>query len=148
MNVSPPDLDPARYRALAEFRNRLRHFLQFSDRAARSAGIEPQQHQLMLAIKGLPEGARPTIRELAGRLLIKHHSTVELINRLERRGAVVRTQSSDDAREVLIKLTRGGEALLRRLSIAHREELDTAGPELARALKAVIRKSRAGRRAA
>ena len=148
MNVSPPDLDPARYRALAEFRNRLRHFLQFSDRAARSAGIEPQQHQLMLAIKGLPEGVRPTIRELAGRLLLKHHSTVELIDRLERRGAVVRTQSSDDAREVLIKLTRAGEALLRRLSIAHREELDTAGPELARTLKAVIRKGRAGRKAA
>jgi DNA-binding MarR family transcriptional regulator len=148
VNSSPPDLDPASYRALAEFRNRLRHFLQFSERAARSAGIEPQQHQLMLAIKGLPDGARPTIRELASRLLLKHHSTVELIDRLERRGAVVRTESSDDAREVLIKLTRTGEALLRRLSIAHRQELDTGGPELARALKAVIRKSRAGKKAA
>jgi DNA-binding MarR family transcriptional regulator len=148
VNASPPDLDAARYRALADFRNRLRRFLQFSDCAARAAGIEPQQHQLMLAIKGLPEGVRPTIRELASRLLLKHHSTVELIDRLERRGAVVRAQSPDDAREVLIKLTRGGEALLRRLSIAHREELDTAGPELARALKAVIRKSRTARQAA
>jgi DNA-binding MarR family transcriptional regulator len=102
----------------------------------------------MLAIKGLPQDARPTIRELAGRLLLKHHSTVELIDRLERRGAVARTQSSEDAREVLIKLTRTGEALLRRLSIAHHEELDTAGPQLARALKAAIRKSRPGRKAA
>lgn len=136
------------YRALAEFRARLRRFVQFSERAAREAGIEPQQHQLLLTIKGLPEGARPTIRELAGRMLLKHHSTVELIDRLERRGAVARTQSQDDAREVLIRLTRTGDAILRRLSLAHRQELETTGPELARALKAVIRKNRSSRKAA
>jgi DNA-binding MarR family transcriptional regulator len=142
------DLEVSEYRALAEFRARLRRFLQFSERAAREAGIEPQQHQLLLAIKGLPEDARPTIRELAGRMLLKHHSTVELINRLERRGAVARTQSQDDAREVLIRLTRTGDAILRRLTLAHRQELETTGPELARALKAAIRKSRPSRKAA
>lgn len=142
------DLDISEYRALAEFRARLRRFVQFSERAAREAGIEPQQHQLLLTIKGLPEGARPTIRELAGRMLLKHHSTVELIDRLERRGAVARTQSQDDAREVLIRLTRTGDAILRRLSLAHRQELETTGPELARALKAVIRKNRSSRKAA
>ncbi len=142
------DLDISEYRALAEFRARLRRFVQFSEHAAREAGIEPQQHQLLLAIKGLPEGARPTIRELAGRMLLKHHSTVELIDRLERRGAVARTQSQDDAREVLIRLTRTGEAILRRLSLAHRQELETTGPELARALKAVVRRSRSSRKAA
>jgi DNA-binding MarR family transcriptional regulator len=142
------DLEVSEYRALAEFRARLRRFLQFSERAAREAGIEPQQHQLLLAIKGLPENARPTIRELAGRMLLKHHSTVELIDRLERRGAVVRTQNQDDAREVLIRLTRTGDAILRRLTLAHRQELETAGPELARALKAAIRKARLSRKAA
>jgi DNA-binding MarR family transcriptional regulator len=142
------DLDISEYRALAEFRARLRRFVQFSERAAREAGIEPQQHQLLLAIKGLPEGARPTIRELAGRMLLKHHSTVELIDRLERRGAVARTPSQDDAREVLIRLTRTGEGILRRLSLAHRQELETTGPELARALKNVIRKNRSSRKAA
>jgi DNA-binding MarR family transcriptional regulator len=148
MAAKTGELDISEYRALAEFRARLRRFLQFSERAARDAGLEPRQHQLMLAIKGLPEGVLPTIGELASRLLLKHHSTVELVDRLERRGAVARRPNPDDARAVNVELTRSGEALLHRLSVAHREELEQRGPELARALNRVIRKNRARRKAA
>ena len=136
------------YRALAEFRYQIRRFLHFSEEAARASGLESQQHQLLLAIKGLPEGRKATIRELAERMQLQHHSTVELINRLSERGAVVRQASEGDRREVMVKLTRAGEALLRRLSIVHQEELEKAGPALTKALTAIMRANRRNRNAA
>jgi DNA-binding MarR family transcriptional regulator len=140
--MSGSDLTLDEYRALAEFRYQIRRFLQFSAEAAREYGIEPQQHQLLLAVKGLPEGVRPTIRELAERLQIQHHSAVELVDRLAGHGAVRREHDGPDRREALIRLTRRGEALLRGLSIAHHAELETAGPVLAKALKIAIRRNR------
>jgi DNA-binding MarR family transcriptional regulator len=141
--VIKDDLSLSEYRALAEFRRHIRRFLQFSAEEARKHGIEPQQHQLLLAVKGLPEGRKPTIRELAERLQIQHHSAVELLNRLVENGAVRREHGGDDRREVLIRLTRRGEALLRHLSIAHHAELETAGPVLVKALGMAIRPRRA-----
>ena len=138
--MNTADLTVDEYRALAEFRYQIRRFLQFSAEAAREHGIEPQQHQLMLAVKGLGEGQRPTIRAIAGRLQIQHHSAVELIDRLAEHGAVRREHDEADRREVLIRLTRRGEALLRRLSVVHHEELETAGPVLAKALKLAVRR--------
>src|SRR5579875_736442 len=93
------DVSIAGYRQLAEIRYRIRQFLRFSEEAARSFGIEPQQHQLLLVIKGLPAGTRPTVRNLSNRLCLRHNSTVELINRLAERGAVMRRQSEQDRRE-------------------------------------------------
>lgn len=127
------------FRQLAEFRFKIRQFLHFSEQAARTTGIEPQQHQLMLAIKGLPEGMRPTVKVLASRLCLRHHSTVELINRLVERGAVVRQHSSQDRREVMVALTPHGEELLEELSMLHWEELQNAGPALTGALNAIVR---------
>jgi DNA-binding MarR family transcriptional regulator len=137
------DLSPAEYRALADFRYRIRRFLQFSADAAKAHGIEPQQHQLLLAIKGLPEGRRPTVGELAERLQIQHHSAVELVNRLAERRLARREHDGEDRREVLIRLTERGEALLRQLSIAHHAEFETAGPALVRALGAAMRRRHA-----
>jgi DNA-binding MarR family transcriptional regulator len=134
----PSALSAEDYRALAEFRYQLRRFLHFSESAARSSGLEPQQHQLLLAVKGLPRGARATIGELAGRLLLRHHSTVELVGRLEHRGVVERAPDPDDARAVLVRLTPKGERVLSQLTAAHREELESAGPDLARALRRVL----------
>ena len=139
------DLTFSEYRALAEFHYQIRRFLQFSAEAARGAGLEPQQHQLLLAVKGLPEGVRPTIREVAERLQVQHHSAVELVDRLSGSGAIRRERSDTDRREALIRLTPRGEALLRRLSLAHHQELEKTGPVLAKALGATIRR---GRRAA
>ena len=139
------------YLALAELRHQIRRFLSFSEQAARSAGLEPQQHQLMLALKGLPEGVRPRIAELADRLQLAHHSTVELVNRLSAGGYIRRAGTGKDRREVLLALTPKGERVLRSLSLHHREELRQHGPHLVIALRRVMTrppkpKSRAGTR--
>ncbi|HXE89880.1 MAG TPA: MarR family winged helix-turn-helix transcriptional regulator [Terriglobales bacterium] len=128
------------YQALAEFRYRIRGFLEFSQRAAAAAGLEPQQHQGLLALRGLPRGLQPTIRTLAERLCIRHHSAVELVNRLARAGLVTRNHAPGDARVVLLRLTPRGERLLDRLSRQHRAELRVAAPALVRALQSVIAK--------
>ena len=132
------DVSIAAYRRLAEFRHQIRQFLHVSEQAARANGIEPQQHQLMLAIKGLPEGARPTVTTLSLRLCLKHHSAVELVNRLVERGAAVRRPSQEDRREVLVELTPLGEEILDKLKDLHLQELRIKGPELWQALKAVV----------
>lgn len=129
------------YRALAELRHQIRIFLSFSEKAARAAGLEPRQHQLLLALKGLPQNVRPRIRELAERLQLQHHSTVELVNRLVRSGYVRRSRGSEDRREVLLALTAKSERVLQRLSLHHRAELRTQGPALVAALNDVIARS-------
>jgi len=135
----PDDLSPGEYRDLAEFRRQIRRFLHFSEATATGHGIEPQQHQLLLTVEGLPEGVDPTIGEIASRLFIQHHSAVELVNRMEKAGTVRRHQGEQDRRQVWVRLTASGRSLLRRLAIAHREELERTGPELARALRSVLR---------
>jgi DNA-binding MarR family transcriptional regulator len=132
------DISLEEYQALAEFRYQIRRFLHFSERAARAAGIEPQQHQLLLALKGLPEGRQATIGELAERLQLQHHSTVELVNRLVERGLVQRCRDEGDQRRVLVSLTPRGEEVLRELSVEHRAELRSNGPALVQALNSLI----------
>jgi DNA-binding MarR family transcriptional regulator len=127
------------YQSLAELRYQIRSFLFFSEQAARAAGVEPRQHQLMLGLKGLPREARPTIGEVAERLQIQHHSAVELVNRLAAAGYVRRVRAGQDRREVLLALSSKGERVLHRLSLHHRAELRSAGPELVRALRRAIR---------
>lgn len=129
------------YQALAEFRYQIRRFIHFSEQAARAAGIEPQQHQLLLAIKGLPATLRPTIRTLADRMQLQHHSAVELIDRLEKVGMVHRSRSEVDRREVLIELSARGERLLRDLSMHHQDELRDSGPALAQTLRRLMARS-------
>jgi DNA-binding MarR family transcriptional regulator len=138
IEVTKPDISIAHFQQLAEFRYRIRQFLHFSEEAARANGIEPQQHQLMLAIKGLPEDTRPTVTALSARLCLRHHSTVELVNRLVERGAARRRHGEEDRREVLVELTPYGEELLAKLSVLHWEELQTAGPTLSDALQAIV----------
>ena len=140
------DLFPGDYRALAEFRFQIRKFLRISEEAARAAGLEPQQHQLLLAVKGMPEGMRPRIGEIADRLQIQHHSTVELVDRLERNGFVNRKRSDRDKREVLIALTPKAERLLRELSLHHQELLQNYGTTLINSLKKLMSAKERSRR--
>lgn len=135
------DLEPnlADYRALAEFRYQIRCFLSFSERAARSAGIEPQQHQLLLAIKGLPGHLSPSIGTIAERLCVTHHTTVGLVDRLEAAGLVERHRDvALDRRQVHVRITERGEALLSLLSREHKAQLQTVGPGLRDALRAIL----------
>jgi DNA-binding MarR family transcriptional regulator len=126
------------YRAMAELRYQIRRFLRFSESAARDAGIEPQQHQLLLAIRGLPDGVKPTIRALAERMQLQHHSTVELVDRLVDRGFVCRLRATDDRRQVFVKLTGQGEEFLEKLSRHHLEELQSAGPTFVKVLQDLV----------
>ena len=132
------------YRALAELRYAVRRFLNFSEAAARGAKVEPQQHQLLLALKGMPPGGRPTVGAVAERLQLRHNSAVELTQRSIERGLVKRAGSQTDRREVLLRITPRGERLLRRLSLAHRTELRSTGPILARALAELVDSRSAG----
>ena len=129
----------AEYRALAEFRYQIRRFLNISEQAARAAGLEPQQYLLLLALRGLPEGKqKATILTLAERLQLRHHSVVGLIDRLEKRGLVRRVRGKEDRRKVLISLTARGEQILGNLARKRLAELRATGPELVRALGAVV----------
>jgi DNA-binding MarR family transcriptional regulator len=129
------------YRVLEEFRYDIRRFLNFSERAARRVGIEPHQHQALLAIKAA-QGTNATVGFLADRLLIRHHSAVELSDRLEKKRLIRRSRGEIDRREVFLSLTSKGERLLQKLSELHRNELQTAGPRLLNALQQVVRRAR------
>jgi DNA-binding MarR family transcriptional regulator len=130
-------------RALAEFRYQIRQFLNGSEQAARAAGLEPQQYLCLLALRGLPVGRTATIRELAERMQLRHHSAVEMVNRLERTQLLRRERSRTDRRQVIVHLTPRGEKILSRLARQRIEELRTAAPALVRSLTAVIRSTRA-----
>jgi len=136
--VATERLTPADYRALAEFRCQLRRFLRFSEQAARAAGLESQQHQLLLALKGMPEGMPATIGALAERLQVRHHTTVGLVDRMEARRLVRRSHAGTDRRQVFVRLTSRGERMLPRLSLAHRAELRSMAPSLLRSLDELV----------
>lgn len=127
-------LTKAEYEMLAAFRFALRQFLRFSEEAAQAAQLTPQQHQALLAIKGFPGRDTLNISELAERLQLKHHSAVELIDRLENEALVRRAPDASDGRKVVIGLTTRGEQVLEKLSEAHREQLRRLGPQLTRLL--------------
>jgi DNA-binding MarR family transcriptional regulator len=131
------DLDESGYQKLEEFRYQIRRFLAFSENAAREHDIEPQQHMALLVIKGTPRGGQATIGHLAERLLLKHHSVVGLVDRLQMLGFVSREVNPQDARKVVVQLTRLGEGKLHRLSLSHRMELDETGPRLAAVLREI-----------
>ena len=133
-------LTTADYQALAEFRYLIRRFLHFSEQAARAAGLEPAQHQLLLAVKAHAGG--PTVGELAERLQIRHHSVVGLVDRLAEAGMVVRARANRDRRQVRVRLTRTGSAVLRKLTIEHHAELGSAGHALAAALQSILARNR------
>jgi DNA-binding MarR family transcriptional regulator len=132
------DVTPAEYRALAELRYRIRHFLREGDAKARAVGLEPQQYLLLLAIHGLPEGSEATIQTLAERLALKHHSVVELVDRLETHGYVRRTRSRDDRRRVFVTLMPRGERLLEQVARNRISELRTSGEALVSAIEALL----------
>ncbi len=119
------------YRALLELRTALRRFLRWSEQQARSAGVTPAQHQLMLAIRG-HDGARgPTIGEVAEYLLLRHHSAVELVDRAVSAGYVVRHSDPDNHRAVRLGLTDEGERILASLAARHARELARLQPAIA-----------------
>jgi DNA-binding MarR family transcriptional regulator len=136
------EITTAEYQALAELRYRLRRFVGEGDAVARAAGLEPQQYLLLLALRGLPEGVEATIRTLADRLALKHHSAVELVDRLEAHGYVRRSRSRDDRRRVLVALLPRGEKLLEQVARDRIGELRASGVALVNAISALLETGR------
>jgi DNA-binding MarR family transcriptional regulator len=126
------------YRARAEFRYHIRRFLDFSDRVAKKRGVEPQQHQLMLAVAGAEDGRKPTIGYLSARLHIQHHSAVELVDRCVRAGLVERVRDVADRRKVVVHLTRRGQRLLQQISADNTAELQAAARSLVDVLNTLL----------
>ncbi len=123
-----PGITKQEYEALAAFRYALRQFLHFSEQAAQSTGLTPQQHQALLAVVGFPGRDRITVGELAERLQIAHHSAVGLVNRLVLQKLLVRKSGTDDARQVFVSVTARGHKVLKRLTESHKEEIKRLCP--------------------
>ncbi len=137
-SVMKAKITDGEFRALAELRYRIRRFVQQGDIAARTAGLEPQQYLLLLAIRGLPQGQENTIRTLAERLALQHHSAVELINRMEQHGYVRRRRSQMDRRNVLVYLQRRGEKLLNCVARQRISEIRWDGRKLVETIRALL----------
>lgn len=132
-----PRPDRQDYRTLSDFRYLIRRFLKFSQDAAHGIGLTSRQHQALLAIKGFPGDGSPTVGELAERLCIRHHSAVELVDRLVEARLIERTHDTEDRRQVLLGLTDAAEQRLARLSAIHLEELGQLRPTLLRILEQI-----------
>ncbi len=146
-------LDVTHLQRLAEFRFQLRRFLHVSQEAAERLGLHNQQYQMLQCVGGMPEGILPTIANVAERMLLKHNSTVELVDRTIEQGLLRRMGDEADHRRILLRVTPQGERILATLAEFHTRELEQSGPELVRALDAIVHAARqearhAARRAA
>lgn len=142
-------LDIAHLRKLAEFRFQLRRFLHVSQAATERVGLHNQQYQLLQCVGGMPDGVVPTIANVAKRMVLKHNSTVELVDRTIVQGLLSRVSDEADHRRILLRMTPQGERILAELAEFHMRELEQSGPELVRALDGIVQAtSHAARRAA
>ncbi|NOJ43609.1 MarR family winged helix-turn-helix transcriptional regulator [Bradyrhizobium australiense] len=128
-------LNTVDYEALAQFRYRLRLFLAFSDMKAKNAGITSQQYQALLAVKGFSSQTPMVVGELSRLLLIKHHTTVELVDRMVKLGLLQRTVDVHDRRRVLVTLTKRGQLLLQRVAAIHFKHLGSSSRMLRKVSK-------------
>jgi DNA-binding MarR family transcriptional regulator len=133
------EFSSSEYQTLSEFRHQLSAFLRRRRQAAENAGLEAQQYEFLLALKGLPDGEQPNIKQIAKQLLLQHHSAVELASRLEKRGLVRRRRSAQDRREVLLTLTRTGDKTLEQVAQYSFSQLRLEAPALLRTLRRLLR---------
>jgi DNA-binding MarR family transcriptional regulator len=136
---------PGEVQALARFRSEIRRFLRFSEKAAAAAGLEAQQHQLLLQVAGAPEKTLTTISYVADAMCLQHHTAVELSTRCEAAGLIRKVQDADDRRRVVLRLTARGRKALRGLSQVHAEQLRELAPVLIQALTRISRAKRPAR---
>ena len=137
-------LDLAHLRRLAEFRFQLRRFLHVSQAAAERVGLHNQQYQMLQCVGGMPEGMTPTIANVAERMLLKHNSAVELVDRTIEQGLLRRSGDEADHRRILLRVTPQGERILAALAEFHTRELEQSGPELVSSLDGILRSTRRG----
>ena len=135
--VDPMDVGKTQssLKSLAEFRFQMRKFLNFSEMASERCGIPAQQYQLMQVIAAMPEGQQASITYLAERMILRHNSTVELVDRAERAGLVRRESDPKDMRRSLVQLTAQGQEIVERLVAEHLRELSPLCDVLIHALR-------------
>jgi len=129
---------PEKLVELAEFRYRLREFFSFSEAATEAVGISAQQYQLLQVIAAVPVGQERSISHVAERMLLRHNSAVELVDRAQRSGLVRRAADESDHRRSLLEITERGQQLLSLLVEEHLKEIEVKGPEMNRALQRLI----------
>ena len=132
-------ISPSEYQSLSEFRHQLAGFLRRRRQAAEAVGLEAQQYELLLAIKGLPQGKQPTIKQIAEQLQIQHHSAVELASRLAKRGLLRRDRSPADRRSVLLSITKAGEKLVEEIVQFSFVQLQEEAPVLLKSLGKILK---------
>lgn len=123
-------LEDADYRRLLTLRTALRRFLHWSEKQAQLAGLTPAHHQLLLAIRGHDDPRGPTISDIAGYLMLRHHSAVELVQRARALDLLRRVEDPGDRRVVRLALTAKGEAALEQLASLHMAELSRLADSL------------------
>ena len=131
-------LDWVKLADLAEFRYQLRRFVSFSEAASESAGISAQQYQLLQVVATVPEGQESSISYIAERMVVRHNSAVELVDRAEKAGLVQRVADPNDHRRSLVETTSRGNDLLAQLVPIHLAEVRTENGELLRSLQQLI----------
>lgn len=139
-----PPLDPAHLQRLAEFRFQLRRFLHISEAAAERMGLRNQQYLMLQCVGGMPGGLAPTIANVAARMLLRHNSAVELVDRTIAQGLLRRSGDQSDHRRVLLRVTPRGRRILASLAAFHTRELEQSGPALVRSLARVLQASASG----
>ena len=139
-------LDVAHLKRLAEFRYQLRRFLHASQAAAERMGLHNQQYQMLQCVGAMPETMAPTIANVAKRMLLKHNSTVELVDRAIAQGLLRRSGDETDHRRILLRVTEQGKHKLAALAEFHTRELEQSGPDLVRALDHILHASGRGAR--
>jgi DNA-binding MarR family transcriptional regulator len=132
-------ISPFEYQTLSEFRHQLAGFLRRRRRAAEAVGLEAQQYELLLAIKGLPAGKQPTVKQMAEQLQIQHHSAVELASRLAKRGFLQRERSPGDRRLVLLSITKPGEKVIEQVVQYSFKQLENEAPALLKSLGRILK---------
>ena len=139
-NVKRParPMQQAEYNALAEFHYQIRKFLRHMEDEVRTEGLNPQQYQVLLAIKGLPEDRTATVGVIAERMQVNHNSMVELLDRCEQRNLVRRSRSRSDRRQVVLEITPEGDEVLCKLARAARQELSSVGRILVHSIEELI----------
>jgi DNA-binding MarR family transcriptional regulator len=133
------EISPSQYQTLSEFRHQLSVFLRRRRKAAEGVGLEAQQYEFLLALKGLPKRAQPNIKQIADQLLLQHHSAVELAGRLEKRGLVRRQRSPQDRRAVLLSVTRAGDKILQQVAQYSFSQLRQEASALLRTLRRLLK---------
>jgi len=133
------EISSSEYQTRAEFRHQLSAFLRRRRQASEDAGLEAQQYEFLLALKGLPDGEQPNIKQIAKQLLLQHHSAVELASRLEKRGLLRRRRSLQDRREVLLSLTKTGDKMLEQVAHYSFSQLRLEAPALLRTLRRLLK---------